>query len=123
MNVTSHLTPTERYDGRITVLVLYDERRNRRVKCSSYRDAIATVKQYAGTAAVVKVEDRNGDVVFTSAEMDVEDWEREWESAKRRMGADADGRDCPHGNGHCFEDDLCLECQIDEVQSRSRSVE
>jgi len=112
------LDPTEEYDGSITVRLLDDSSGTEEIRCSSYYDAIDVVKehQYAVTAA--KIIDRDGDVVFTSADMDIDDWEVEWEHAKRRLSVNVEEYDCPYDNVACFADDLCVQCKIDKVQNQ-----
>lgn len=71
------LEPTETYDGTITVHVLNDRGDNEHIQCSSYANAIDLVKDRQAAATVVKIADRDDEIVFTSAEMDIRDWERE----------------------------------------------
>lgn len=112
------LDPTEEYDGSITVRLLDDSAETEVIRCTSYYDAIDVVKehQYAVTAA--KIIDRDGDVVFTSADMDIDDWAVEWEHAKRRLSVDVEEYDCPYDNVACFADDLCIQCKMDKVQNQ-----
>ncbi len=110
------LEPTEEYDGTITVHILADNTGRERVQCSSYTEAIETVKYQQSDATVVKIEDRDKEIVFTSAEMDIRDWEREWKHAKRRLSANIEERECPYDGPSCFTDDLCVQCQMDKVQ-------
>lgn len=114
--MTDGLEPTEEYDGTVTVLVLEESGDRERVQCSSYRNAIELVKQRRSSDTVVKIEDRDGEIVFTSAEMDIRNWETEWQHAKRRLSVDVDERECPYDNVACFADDLCVQCKMDEVQ-------
>lgn len=116
--MTRGLEPTESYDGRITVLVLGDEGRRERIPCSSYEAAIETAKEAVPSATVVKIVDRDDEVVFTSAEMDIEGWESEWRRAKRRLSVDVEEYDCPYDSVACFADDLCVQCRIDRVQEQ-----
>ncbi|MFC4541425.1 hypothetical protein ACFO5R_05735 [Halosolutus amylolyticus] len=116
--MTSGLDPTESYDGRITVLVLEDEGRRERIRCSSYEAAIETAKEAAPSATAVKIVDRDDEVVFTSAEMDIDDWASEWRHAKRRLSVDVEAYDCPYDSVGCFADDRCVQCQIDRVQEQ-----
>ncbi len=92
--------------------------RKKEIRCSSYHDAIDVVKehQYAVTAA--KIIDRDDDVVFTSADMNVDDWAVEWEHAKRRFSVTVEEYDCPYDNVACFADDLCVQCKMDKVQNQ-----
>ena len=110
------LEPTEEYDGTITVHLLDDSGDHERIRCSSYENAIDLVKHRQSDATVVKIEDRDDEIVFTSAEMDIRDWEREWKHAKRRLAANLEERACPYDSPSCFADDLCVRCQMDTVQ-------
>ncbi|MCU4743737.1 hypothetical protein [Natronoglomus mannanivorans] len=114
----SGLEPTEEYDGRITVALLEDSGESERVQCSSYERAIELVEEHQATVTVAKIVDRDGDVVFTSAEMDIETWAREWEHAKRRLSVDVEEYDCPYDDRACFADDLCVQCQMDAIRER-----
>lgn len=69
------LDPTEEYDGSITVRLLDDSTGTEEIRCSSYHDAITVVNdlQYAVTAA--KIIDHDGDVVLTSADINIDDRE------------------------------------------------
>lgn len=113
--MTWGLEPTETTDKRITVLVLRDTER-RRIDCGSYEDAIGVVKAEQSPDNVVKIETREGEIVFTSGEMDIEDWEQEWRREKRRMSVDIEVYDCPHESVGCVAEDLCVQCKIDKIQ-------
>ena len=110
------LEPTEAYDGTITVHVLEDSGNREGIQCSSYKNAIEVVKQRQPEATVVKIEDRDDEIVFTSAEMEIRDWEREWKHAKRRLSTTVEEQECPYDAPSCFADDLCVRCQMDKVQ-------
>lgn len=116
--MTHGLDPTEEYDGSITVRLLNDDAGTEEIACSSYEDAIDLVKTHQHSVTVAKIVDRDNGVVFTSAEMAIDDWERFWEQEKRRMSVHVDAYDCPHDSISCFADDLCLECQIDAVREQ-----
>lgn len=107
------LEPTEEYDGTVTVNVLTEDGGRERIGCSSYEAAIETVRDELAPQAVVKVEDRDGEVVFTSAEMDIDVWESEWRLAKRTIGADGPEHECLYGSVGCVGDDLCVRCKMD----------
>jgi hypothetical protein len=109
---------TEVYDGRINVLVLHDTKPSEKLDCASYSEAIETVKQHTDEGTVAKIEDRDGEIVFTSERMDIEDWEREWKNAKRRLSVDVEAHECPYDSKSCFSDDLCVQCKMDAVQDR-----
>lgn len=113
------LEPTEEYDGTITVRTFDDDGNRGEIDCPSYEVAIDVVKQEVRTATVVEIVDSDGVVVFDSVEMNIEEWAVEWKNAKRRLSIDAESRECPYDNVACFAEDLCVECQIDEVQSNN----
>lgn len=114
------LEPTEEYDGSVSVHVLDDDGDRERVRCESYEEAIETVRDEQTRSTVVKIEDRDGEVVFTSAEMDIDEWAREWEQAKRGLSVDVEERECPHGSVSCFPDDRCVQCTFDAMQANYR---
>jgi len=114
--MSNGLEPTEEYDGTITVHILNDRKGRERIQCSAYKNAVEIVKQRQSDATVVKIEDRDNEIVFTSAEMDIRQWEREWKHAKRRLSTDIEERACPYDAPSCFADDLCIRCQMDKVQ-------
>ncbi|MFB6068559.1 MAG: hypothetical protein ABEJ90_01370 [Halobacterium sp.] len=116
--MTRGRSPTEAYDGRITVHLLFDRAENEAVRCSSYEGAIDVVRRRGSEAAVAKIVDRDDDVVFRSDEMDIDVWESVWRTEKRRLDADVEERDCPYDSVSCFADDLCVQCQIDEVRDQ-----
>ncbi|RBI60025.1 hypothetical protein DMJ13_20285 [halophilic archaeon] len=111
------MVPTEEYDDRIRVVVLNDKQGRQTISCASYPEAIAVVKDKQPAATAVKIENRDGEIVFTSDEMDIHEWEQEWKRAKRRLSVDVEKRECPYDNTACFADDLCVQCQIDQVQA------
>ncbi|MXV64552.1 hypothetical protein GS429_21245 [Natronorubrum sp. JWXQ-INN-674] len=116
--MTRGLEPTEEYDGSITVRLLTDESRTEELSCSSYEDAIELVKRHRESVTVAKIVARDDAVVFTSAEMAIDDWEQAWKREKRRLSVHVEPHDCPHDSISCFADDLCLDCQIDAVRDR-----
>jgi len=79
------LEPTEEYDGSIAVHLLDDQSGREEIRCMSYQEAIDVVKANHRSVTVAKIVDRDGTVVFTSAEMAIDDWETEWERAKCRL--------------------------------------
>lgn len=110
------LEPTEEYDGSIVVHLLDDTAGREKIRCGSYEEAIAVVKENHRSVTVAKIVDRDGNVVFTSSDMNIDDWETEWEHAKRRLSVDVEAYDCPYDNVACFADDHCIQCQIDAVK-------
>lgn len=110
--------PTEEYDGTITVRLLSDGGGPEDIPCSSYTEAIRVVREAHESVPAAKIIDRDGDVVFTSGEMDIDDWEVEWKRAKRRLSVDIEAYDCPYDGVACFADDRCVQCTMDEVQNQ-----
>ena len=106
------IQPTETTDRSI-VVKLFRRDSVERIDVQSIGDAIATVK--AETADEAKIL-QNDEVVYASEQNGaIEDWERAWEHEKRRLSAEASAWDCPHGVEYCYEDDRCIDCQIDRA--------
>ncbi len=116
--MTGGLDPTEEYDGSIRVRLLDDKSGTEVLSCNSYEDAIGVVKENQYSVTVAKIVDRDGDVVFTSANMSIDDWESVWRREKRRQSVDVEEYDCPYDSVSCFADDLCVQCKIDKVQNQ-----
>ena len=116
--MTAGLDPTEEYDGSITVRLLDDRAGTETVSCSSYQDAIETVKANLESVTVAKIVDRDDEIVFTSAEMDIDDWERAFTREKRRQSVHVEAYDCPYDSVSCFADDLCVRCKMDKVRDQ-----
>jgi len=112
--------PTETYDGRITVAVLRDEGDSLRIRRSSYPDAIETVREHRSAAAAVKIVDADGEVVFSTETMDIDEWAVVWRREKRRAAGDVPDHDCPYDEIACVSDDLCVRCSIDKERERLR---
>lgn len=112
------LEPTEEYDGSIAVHLLDDQSGREEIRCVSYQEAIDVVKANHRSVTVAKIVDRDGDVVFTSSEMDIDDWESQWEHAKRRLSVDVEAYDCPYDDVSCVADDRCARCRMDALRDR-----
>lgn len=110
------LEPTEEYDGSVTVRLFDDDGGRDSVRCPSYEEAVEVAETERETSDVVEIVDRDGDVVFDSSDMEIENWEVEWRRARRRLSVDVEEYDCPYDDRACFADDLCVRCQIDKVQ-------
>ena len=106
------------YDGSVTVRLLDDETGSDDIRCSSYTEAVNVVKEHRYSATSVKIIDKDGEVVFDSFDMNIDDWETEWRHAKRRMSVDVEEYECPYDNVACFADDLCVRCKMDKAQSQ-----
>jgi hypothetical protein len=109
------LEPTETTDNAITVVTVGEHARDR-TPCDSYEAAIATVRARVESGVVAKIEARDGDIVFTSAEMAIDDWEVVWRQQKRRLAVDTPDHECPYDGVSCVFDDLCVQCKMDKVQ-------
>lgn len=116
--MTDEHEPAETIETDIAVVLLSDEAGRERIQCGSYRAAIDTVKRELSESTTAKIESRDDEIVFTSAEMDVEDWENEWERAKRRQSVDVEEYDCPYDSVGCVADDLCVQCKMDRLQGQ-----
>ena len=116
--MTDRLAPTEEYDGRIRVKLLDDHAKTRVIPCSSYTKAITLVKEHKHDVTTAKIVNREQEVVFSSAEMDIDVWESNWKSEKRRQSVNIEERDCPYDNISCFFDDLCVQCKMDKLQNQ-----
>ena len=114
--MTNGLAPTESYDGRIIVRLLDDPRSSENIPCSSYEEAIDIVKQRQQEVTVVKIIDRNDEIVFSSEDVDIDVWERVWRKEKMRLSVDVEEYECPYDNISCFIDDLCVQCKMDKQQ-------
>ena len=114
--MTNHIEPTEEYDGRIRVKLLDDYADTRVIPCSSYTEAITLVKEHQHEVTTAKIIDREQEVVFSSADMDIDVWESIWKNEKRRLSVNVEDRDCPYDNISCFFDDLCVQCKMDKLQ-------
>ena len=114
----SNTDPTEEYDGRITVRLLDDRTGSEEILCSSFKRAIKIVKNKQHSVTVAKIIDRDDDVVFSSADMDIKQWETVWKNEKRRLTVNVEEYDCPYDSISCFADDLCVQCKMDKVQNR-----
>ena len=115
--MTGGLQPTEEYDDRIRVKLLDDHDGSKEIPCSSYTEAIDLVKDHQYDVTAAKIVDRDGTVVFTSADMEIEVWESVWKQEKRREAVSVEERACPYDSISCFADDLCVQCEMDKVQN------
>ncbi len=116
--MTSGLDPTEEYDGSIRVRLLDDDSETEERSCNSYEAAIEVVKEHQHSVTVAKIVDRDDTVVFTSADMDIAQWESVWRQEKRRQSVHVEEYHCPYDSVSCFADDRCVQCKIDKVQNQ-----
>ncbi|WP_410767502.1 hypothetical protein [Haloferax sp. DFSO60] len=116
--MTYRIEPAEEYDGRISVHLLDDDAGREEIRCSSYREAIEVIKTKQQDVTVAKIIDRDDEVVFSSHEMDIDNWQSVWENEKRRLRVDVEEYDCPYDSISCFVDDLCVQCKMDKLQNR-----
>ena len=77
-------------------------------------DTLRTLRPPDVTTA--KIINREQEVVFSSADMDIDVWESNWKNEKRRQSVNVEERDCPYENISCFFDDLCVQCKMDKLQ-------
>ena len=109
-------TPTET-TGRSITVKLFGRHGVDAEAADSIADAVATVK--AADSEEAKILQNDAVVYHSERNGTIEDWEREYEREKRRLAADASAWDCPHGSDYCYEDDRCLDCQIDRATEGS----
>jgi len=112
--------PTETYDGRITVRLLRDKGDNESISCHSIEESIKVLKQNEHSVTTAKIIDQDGDVVFSSIDTSIEDWETVWKREKRRLSVSVEEHDCPYNNIACVSDDLCVKCKMDKAQRESK---
>jgi hypothetical protein len=112
------LEPTEEYDGAITVELATDSGERDQIRCESCAEAISVVKDHQGDVTASAIASREGEVVFESADTDIDDWETEWQRAKRRQSVDVEEYECPYESVACVADDLCVKCKMDKVQNQ-----
>jgi len=110
------IPPTET-TGRSIVVKLFRRHGVEQEPAGSIGDAIATVKA-AGDLDEAKILQDDEVVYHSERNGAIEDWERAWEREKRRLSAEESAWDCPHGVEHCFEDDPCIDCQIERAVGR-----
>lgn len=113
--MTRGLEPTEEYDGSIVVRLFFERAANERISCRSFEEAIEVVRDERHDAEVVEILDRDGELVFDSVDMDIDDWAAAWRHAKRRLSVDVEPYDCPYDDVACFADDHCVRCQMDAI--------
>lgn len=107
------ILPTET-TGRSIVVKLFRRHGVERAGVQSIDDAVTTVKAASDVDEAKILQD--DEVVYHSERNGpIEDWERAWEREKRRLSAEASAWDCPHGVEYCYEDDRCIDCQIDRA--------
>lgn len=111
-----NIDPTETTSRTIAVK-LFQRQSVETVQVKSIADAISTVK--TGTADESKIL-QDDEVVYASDRNGaIEDWERAWEHEKRRLSAEQSAWDCPHDVEYCYEDDRCIDCQIDRAAGKA----
>jgi len=112
------LEATEDYDGTITVHVLRDKVEREKIRCNSYEEAVATVKTEQDGETTLKIEDRDGDIVFSSVNSYIEDWEKAWKNEKRSLSVNVENHECPYDHLSCVADDLCGQCKMDKARNQ-----
>lgn len=112
--------PALREDRRYTVEVIYrSEWEKRRVdSISTAVEEVKSARSSAPTPDCTKIIGPEGDVLFsTDRHVDIETWERQYEHAFRTLGVDDQRRDCPFNNPACYDNDLCLQCQLEQART------
>lgn len=113
------IPPTET-TGRSIVVKLFRRHGVESESLASIADAIAAVKA-ASEFEEAKILQNDAVVYHSERNGPIEDWERAWEREKRRRSAEESAWDCPHDVAHCYEDDRCLDCQIDRAAGTTPS--
>jgi hypothetical protein len=111
----SEHSPTESTDP-ITVVVLEEGGGRNRIDCGSYEQAIDRTREEMSPKNAVKIESRDGEIMYSSRRMNLDEWEKHWRREKKRAFVEGDERECPYGNTACFDHDLCVQCKINKVQ-------
>ena len=103
----------EEQHGSIEVRFLY--RSSREVlTVQSISEAIQEIKDNTkSNLSCSKIEERGNIVYNSNRNGSIEDWENEWKRQKKVLSVEESPRDCPHGHNNCFDNDLCLPCQMD----------
>jgi hypothetical protein len=110
------IEPTETTERTITA-TLFARSSVETVDCGSVEEAISAVKD--GDAEESKIL-LNDEVVYHSeTNGDIETWEREFRRQKRKRSPEETAWECPHGTEYCYEDDRCIDCQIDRAAGRA----
>ncbi len=110
---TMDTQPTET-TGRSIVVKLFRRHGVESESVASIADAVATVKA-ASEFDEAKILQDDEVVYHSERNGSIEGWERAWEREKRRLSAEESAWDCPHGVEQCYEDDRCIDCQIDRA--------
>lgn len=106
------IEPTETTERTITA-TLFSRQSVETVGCVSIQEAISVVKEHSAEEAKILL---NDEVVYHSTTNgDIETWEREFQRQKRKRTPDETAWECPHGVEYCYENDRCMECQIDRA--------
>jgi hypothetical protein len=111
----SGLQPTETQHRKITVKK-FTHSNIKKSEVSSVSEAISEIKSDSNPKVVDSKIILEGEVVYYSDKHgDIENWETEWNRQKRLLSVDESLRDCPHNHTSCYEDDLCMDCQLDKA--------
>lgn len=106
------IEPTETTERTVTAS-LFSRRSVESVDCESVEEAIEAVKASDADESKILL---NDEVVYHSeTNGDIETWEREFTRQKRKRTVEETAWDCPNGATYCYEDDRCIDCQIDRA--------
>jgi hypothetical protein len=120
MNDASDHEPTETVDRGIRVHILRDDNRER-IDVSSVDEAISTVKRSLKNPAVARKIEVDGEILYHSERNgDIKEWERAYKRARTTMGTTESVYECPYDNPGCYENDYCIECQMDRAADSAR---
>jgi len=109
------LEPCETINREIIVKVFSSYNVNS-INCSSVSEAIQEVKSHKDpyiTSVKIILEDEV--VYFSEKHGRIENWELEWERQKRILKEGESDWECPNGIVSCYENDLCLDCQLSKA--------
>ena len=110
------IEPTETTERTITA-TLFGRSSVETVECGSIEEAIEAVKATDAEEAKILL---NDEVVYHSeTNGDIETWEREFQRQKRKRTPEETAWECPHDVEYCYEDDRCIDCQIDRAAGRA----
>ncbi|HMB50277.1 MAG TPA: hypothetical protein VKM69_06400 [Natronoarchaeum rubrum] len=115
--------PALREEGGVTVLALYETRRERE-RVASIEDAVELIADSEPSDAVCrKIVTRDDTVVYDSTRNgSIENWAAEWRLERERLSASEDVHACPHESPGCTAEDLCLQCAMDrQIERHSTS--
>ena len=112
------LEPAETQKREILVKI-FKKHNVEKIKVNSISNAIEKIKENQSPKTVSTKISLDGEIVyFSDRHGDIENWESEWVRQKRVMSLDKSTRDCSYGVEYCYENDLCMQCQIDKAAGK-----